>query len=111
MTNSNSVSEGWKLAVDDEGRCYYYHIQTRQTQWHPPTAEDCETALLESSESSDSEAIDDDEAKDETSQPDTSRQAGVTTIRTKVFARSQRRKKSGLVQERIINVSEISTKA
>ncbi|XP_016122598.1 histone-lysine N-methyltransferase SETD2-like [Sinocyclocheilus grahami] len=28
---------GWKVARDPEGRIYYYHIITRQTQWDPPS--------------------------------------------------------------------------
>ncbi|XP_076009829.1 uncharacterized protein setd2 isoform X2 [Genypterus blacodes] len=27
----------WKVARDPEGKIYYYHIATRQTQWDPPT--------------------------------------------------------------------------
>ncbi|KTF75336.1 hypothetical protein cypCar_00033330 [Cyprinus carpio] len=27
----------WKMARDPEGRIYYYHIITRQTQWDPPS--------------------------------------------------------------------------
>ncbi|KAJ0000351.1 hypothetical protein NQD34_012193 [Periophthalmus magnuspinnatus] len=27
----------WKVARDPEGKIYYYHIVTRQTQWDPPT--------------------------------------------------------------------------
>lgn len=29
----------WKAARDPEGKIYYYHIVTRQTQWDPPTWE------------------------------------------------------------------------
>uniref|UniRef100_A0AAQ6ALN6 [histone H3]-lysine(36) N-trimethyltransferase n=1 Tax=Amphiprion ocellaris TaxID=80972 RepID=A0AAQ6ALN6_AMPOC len=29
----------WKVARDPEGKIYYYHIVTRQTQWDPPTWE------------------------------------------------------------------------
>ncbi|CAG14758.1 unnamed protein product, partial [Tetraodon nigroviridis] len=29
----------WKPARDPEGKIYYYHIVTRQTQWDPPTWE------------------------------------------------------------------------
>ncbi|XP_056142997.1 histone-lysine N-methyltransferase SETD2 [Lampris incognitus] len=27
----------WKVARDPEGKIYYYHVVTRQTQWDPPT--------------------------------------------------------------------------
>ncbi|KAG7261870.1 hypothetical protein CRUP_016955 [Coryphaenoides rupestris] len=27
----------WKVARDPDGKIYYYHIATRQTQWDPPT--------------------------------------------------------------------------
>jgi histone-lysine N-methyltransferase SETD2 len=27
----------WKTAKDGEGKVYYYHAATRQTQWEPPT--------------------------------------------------------------------------
>ncbi|XP_040900939.1 histone-lysine N-methyltransferase SETD2 isoform X2 [Toxotes jaculatrix] len=29
----------WKVARDPEGKIYYYHVITRQTQWDPPTWE------------------------------------------------------------------------
>ncbi|XP_034030834.1 histone-lysine N-methyltransferase SETD2 isoform X2 [Thalassophryne amazonica] len=29
----------WKVARDPEGKIYYYHVVTRQTQWDPPTWE------------------------------------------------------------------------
>ncbi|KAK1894925.1 Histone-lysine N-methyltransferase SETD2 [Dissostichus eleginoides] len=29
----------WKVARDPEGKIYYYHIGTRQTQWDPPTCD------------------------------------------------------------------------
>lgn len=31
------LSPNWKVARDPEGKIYYYHILTRQTQWDPPT--------------------------------------------------------------------------
>ncbi|XP_051575707.1 histone-lysine N-methyltransferase SETD2-like isoform X2 [Myxocyprinus asiaticus] len=38
----------WKVARDPEGRIYYYHIITRQTQWDPPSWDgDAEEASLE----------------------------------------------------------------
>ncbi|KAH9489593.1 hypothetical protein Btru_036451, partial [Bulinus truncatus] len=35
----------WKTAKDNEGRIYYYHAFTRQTQWEMPTWEDDEDSL------------------------------------------------------------------
>lgn len=34
-----SLPSDWKLAYDGEGRAYYYHVVTRQTQWDPPAAD------------------------------------------------------------------------
>lgn len=94
------------MAVDDEGRCYYYHHKVQQAQWTPPTAEDCQRIMIESSESSDSEAIEEEE--EDTSDnvkhtPPPSK--SVSTLRTRLHERAKRRKNAGLVQERIISVS------
>ncbi|XP_054709302.1 histone-lysine N-methyltransferase SETD2-like [Uloborus diversus] len=32
----------WRTATDDDGNMYYYHTQTRQTQWEPPDSNDTE---------------------------------------------------------------------
>lgn len=37
----------WKSAKDDQGRTYYYHRVTRQTQWARPTAAEGTPAEME----------------------------------------------------------------
>ncbi|XP_033101978.1 uncharacterized protein LOC117105068 isoform X2 [Anneissia japonica] len=33
----NKLPPNWKTATDSEGKVYYYHALTRQTQWDPPS--------------------------------------------------------------------------
>lgn len=89
----------WKMAVDDEGRCYYYHIRTKVTRWDPPP-EDISTS--ESSDSSSDEEVVE-EGTDEGSPSIT--KSKVLTWKSR-HTRAEKRKKSGLVQERIISVQD-----
>jgi hypothetical protein len=94
------LPRGWRMAVDDEGRCYYYDIRSRVAQWNPPSPD---TSSYNSS-SSDSDLSDEEEELESTSPTyDTE----TPKIRLKVSDRSERRKKSGLVVERIISVSKL----
>ena len=34
------LAPNWRVAYDAEGRMYYYHSKTRETQWEPPTEEE-----------------------------------------------------------------------
>ena len=34
-----SLLPGWVKTTDDSGRTYYYHKETRKSQWDRPTAE------------------------------------------------------------------------
>lgn len=93
------LPRNWKMAVDDEGRCYYYHVRTRVTRWDPPSLE-------EDSESESSESSSDEEEEVEVDEGSPSiRKSSIQTWRTKLIERAERRKKSGLVQEKIISVS------
>jgi len=74
-------------------------VKSRQSQWHPPMEEDYVAA--ESTDSSDSEL--ENETSKENEPPVVPRP--ILTLRTKLMERAARRKKSGLVQERIISVS------
>lgn len=94
------------MAVDDEGRCYYYHIRTQQTQWTPPTLEDCQIVAVESSESSDSLDDDIDVSSDDVKELIVPVSKSIPTLRTRFHDRAERRKKTGLVQERIISVCQ-----
>ncbi|XP_046859612.1 histone-lysine N-methyltransferase SETD2-like isoform X2 [Xenia sp. Carnegie-2017] len=38
-TQEMPLPPDWKRAYDGEGRAYYYHIVTRQTQWEPPISD------------------------------------------------------------------------
>lgn len=102
------LPRNWKMTVDDEGRCYYYHIRTRVTRWEPPTLND-----ESSSESSDSSSEEEEEEVDEIVEDGSPslNKASIQTWRTKLIERAERRKKSGLVQERIISVSGTSIPA
>jgi hypothetical protein len=106
------------MAVDDEGRCYYYHIQSQLTQWTPPTPEDCQAFAIESSDSSDSESLEDeennsDEIKEDESEEEEEEEEVILPINKSIptrferlFQRAEKRKTSGLVQERVISVSK-----
>lgn len=97
------LPKNWKMAVDDEGRCYYYHIRTRVTRWDPPTPE--EASSSDSSESSSEEEEVVEEIVQEGS-PSISKSKMITKS-SKKLEKAARRKKAGLVQERIISVSQI----
>ena len=30
------LPDGWKFAIDESGRMYYYHVKIRIPQWEPP---------------------------------------------------------------------------
>ncbi|XP_028393284.1 histone-lysine N-methyltransferase SETD2-like isoform X2 [Dendronephthya gigantea] len=38
-TQEGTLPSDWKKAYDGEGRAYYYHVITRQTQWEPPVSD------------------------------------------------------------------------
>lgn len=101
------LPRGWKMAVDDEGRCYYYDIRSRHSQWYPPSPE---SSIYNSSSSSEEDSSEEEEQEVETEAAknvngDTNIQ--IPRTRLKVSDRSERRKKSGLVEERIISVRVI----
>jgi hypothetical protein len=37
--DEDSLLPGWVKTTDDSGRTYYYHKETRKSQWDRPTAE------------------------------------------------------------------------
>ncbi|CAL8135437.1 unnamed protein product [Orchesella dallaii] len=96
------LPKNWKMTVDDEGRCYYYHIQTRVTRWDPPSTDDISSS--ESSESStEEEEVEEEKIVDLSEGSPSISKSSIQTWRTKLIERAARRKKSGLVQERIIS--------
>lgn len=100
------LPHGWKMTVDDEGKCYYYHVKTRHCQWYPPSPQSSEGYVTDTSDSSESD--EDPSEKDGVSSegaqssPPTS---SIVTLRQKLRDRAAKRKKAGLVEEHIISVS------
>ena len=107
----------WKMNVDEEGRCYYYDLRTRHTQWEPPSPDQSE-AGSDSGESDDSDEGESDgqglstgtgtsesEAILSPSQELEEQNQAMLKFQTWINERSEKRKRSGLVQERIISVS------
>lgn len=126
----------WKSATDSRGRIYYYHVKERISQWLPPppdhigvqpdSSSTSESSEESSSSNEDDEDIDDDHAEDQrnddmetssvliesppsTSKPNIPKKLGGhnPTGSSLPFPESKKRR-DGLVQERIISVSIIS---
>ncbi|ODM96183.1 hypothetical protein Ocin01_10498 [Orchesella cincta] len=95
------LPKNWKMAIDDEGRCYYYHTRTKVTRWDPPNPYDVSSS--ESSESSTEEEEEEDKIEEASEGSPSISKASIQTWRTKLIERAERRKKTGLVQERIIS--------
>lgn len=126
----------WKSTIDNRGRIYYYHIKDRISQWLPPppdhigvqpdSSSTSESSDESSSSNEDDEDIDDDhvdvqpnddieasnvsiESSSSGFMPDISKKLGGhnSTGSSLPFLESKKRR-DGLVQERIISVSIIS---
>lgn len=96
--------DGWKMNVDDEGRCYYYDVVTRQSQWDPPAPFVEKKAEDTGSGSSVTSGSEEEPDAVEEGVP-TIAKVPIQTLRSRLMDRAERRKKSGLVQERLISVS------
>lgn len=123
----------WKSATDSRGRIYYYHVKERISQWLPPppdhigvqpdSSSTSESSEESSSSNEDDEDIDDDHNEDQrnddmeassvlsplnTSRPNVSKKLGDHNLTgsSLPFPESKKRR-DGLVQERIISVSVI----
>lgn len=125
----------WKSATDSRGRTYYYHVKERISQWLPPppdhigvqpdSSSTSESSDESSSSNEDDEDIDDDHNEDQrnddmeassvltdsplsTSRPNVSKKLGGHNLTgsSLPFPESKKRR-DGLVQERIISVSII----
>lgn len=124
----------WKSATDSRGRTYYYHVKERISQWLPPPPDHIgvqpdsssseESSEESSSSNEDEEEIDDDHNEDQksddpeagstltesplsTSKPNIPKKLNTPlTGNTLPFPESKKRR-VGLVQERIISVSII----
>lgn len=123
----------WKSATDSRGRTYYYHVKERISQWLPPppdhigvqpdSSSTSESSEESSSSNEDDEDIDDDHNDDQrsddmeassvltesplsTSRPNVSKKLGGHNLIGSLlpFPESKKRR-DGLVQERIISVS------
>lgn len=125
----------WKSATDSRGRTYYYHVKERISQWLPPppdhigvqpdSSSTSESSEESSSSNEDDEDIDDDHNEDQKnddmeassiliesplsmSRPNVSKKVGGHNLTgsSLPFPESKKRR-DGLVQERIISVSMI----
>jgi len=123
----------WKSATDSRGRTYYYHVKDRISQWLPPPPDhigvqpdssSSEESTEESSSSNeDDEEIDDDHNEDQknddvetssilespssTSKPNTPKKLNTLLIGNTLPFPESKKRRVGLVQERIISVSII----
>ena len=105
------LPSGWHIAHDPDGRFYYYHQESMEVRWVIPSPESSDASDLSSSEdSSDSEDLDvEDESVDLANPEDGSNVNAISEVEkvSKGIERRERRKLSGLVQERIISVSTV----
>lgn len=119
----------WKSATDSRGRTYYYHVKERISQWLPPppdhigvqpdSSSTSESSEESSSSNEDDEDIDDDHNDDQrnedmeasssltensVSKPNVAKKLGGQLIGSLPLPELKKRR-DGLVQERIISVS------
>ncbi|CAG7725604.1 unnamed protein product [Allacma fusca] len=104
----NKLPFGWEMVPDDDGRFYYYHLQTQEVTWVIPSPGTSEASDLSSSKgSSDSEEDSDQEDEMEAMDVDITGENSIIIEdlekASKSLERRERRKLSGLVQERIIS--------
>ena len=125
----------WKSATDSRGRTYYYHVKERISQWLPPppdhigvqpdSSSTSESSDESSSSNEDDEDIDDDHNEDQrnddmeassvltdsplnTSRPNVSKKlSGHNLTGSSLPFPESKKRRDGLVQERIISVSII----
>lgn len=123
----------WKSAIDSRGRTYYYHVKERISQWLPPppdhigvqpdSSSTSESSEESSSSNEDDEDLDDDHAEDQrnndtetsnvsiesassTSRPNISKKFGAHNLTGSSLPFTEpKKRREGLVQERIISVS------
>ncbi|CAD6227546.1 GSCOCG00001229001-RA-CDS [Cotesia congregata] len=108
----------WKCAKDARGRCYFYHVKERISQWLPPPpvhigGQQDTSSSSESSEESSSSEEEIDDLEDDDDHDDTEMLRGVLEqirIPTKQNPRGSagvpsepKKRRDGLVQERIIS--------
>lgn len=125
----------WKSATDNRGRMYYYHVKERISQWLPPppdhigvqpdSSSTSESSEESSSSNEDDEDIDDDHIEDarnedmetnsvlaenasSTFKPNISKKLGShNLIGSSLPFPEPKKRRDGLVQERIISVSSV----
>lgn len=123
----------WKSATDSRGRTYYYHVKERISQWLPPppdhigvqpdSSSTSESSEESSSSNEDYEDLDDDHTEDQrnddieisnvstespsgTSRSNTSKKLGGHNLTGSSLPFTEpKKRREGLVQERIISVS------
>lgn len=123
----------WKSATDSRGRMYYYHIKDRISQWLPPppdhigvqpdSSSTSESSEESSSSNEDDEDLDDDQTEDQrnddmetsnisiespssTSRPNIPKKLGGHNLTGSSLPFTEpKKRREGLVQERIISVS------
>lgn len=122
----------WKSAMDSRGRTYYYHVKERISQWlppppdhigvHPDSSSTSESSEESSSSNEDDEDLDDDhteERNDDVEISNISTENPLSTSRPNIPKKlighnltgsslpftEPKKRREGLVQERIISVS------
>lgn len=125
----------WKSATDGRGRTYYYHVKERISQWLPPSPDHIgvqpdSSSTSESSEESSSSNDDEEDAEDDhedqknddaeascapTDSPSSTSKPNVASKKSSSHAVAgsllpfpeSKKRRDGLVQERIISVSTV----
>ncbi|KAL6448907.1 hypothetical protein ACFW04_000569 [Cataglyphis niger] len=124
----NNLPPKWKSATDSRGRTYYYHTKERISQWLPPppdhigvqpdSSSTSESSEESSSSNEDDEDIDDDHNEDQRNddmeasnsltesllpRPNVSKKLGGQLIGSSLPLPECKKRRDGLVQERIIS--------
>jgi hypothetical protein len=112
----------WKWARDKRGRIYYYHAKERVSQWLPPPPDhiavqpDSSTTSESSGESSESEEEEEEAPEEQTAEPQPTEGMDLDLAVPEAQPKSDvaaptsvvpetKKRREGLVQERIISVS------
>lgn len=117
----------WKWAKDARGRTYYYHVKERISQWLPPppdhigiqpdsssSEESSEESSLSEEEEDVEEEVEEEKTVDQEEMDlETTLSDGISMAKTRkldaieneVIVPSSKKRREGLVQERIISVS------
>lgn len=103
----------WKWARDKRGRVYYYHVKDRVSQWLPPPPDHIavqpdSSTTSESSDESSSSNEEEDELVEQLDQTADGMEIDTSEVVVAVPQPEAKKRRDGLVQERIISVSIVN---